>query len=584
MNGKHFEPVFIGLGGSPGPILAEHVGSKAAELARLSALRLPVPPAFVLPTSLCAGVIAGDDAAMKAMRNGVVDGIGWLEAATKHRLGDSRSPLFVSVRSGAERSMPGMLDTVLNVGMNAASVHGLIRLTGNPRMAFDSYRRFIQSYAEVVGGVSPGGFAGLLAQMIGAEGVANEAELDSEALERLVEQFLGMAARLGHAPPFDPSDQIDEAARAVYRSWESARAREYRRLNSLDGLKGTAVTVQAMAFGNSGGDSGAGVAFSRDPATGANELYVDFLADAQGEDVVSGRRSPADAALLKRRMPEVARQLEEGARALEAACGDVQDMEFTVERGRLWFMQTRTAKRTPRAALKIAVDLVEEGVIDRKEALARVADVDLAAARASRFAESATPVREGGRRLSRRRLRACLLHQRAGEGGGGARRARDPDPARHLHRGRRRIRRRPGDSHRRRRPHRPCGGRRPADGQGLPGRMPRARCRRTSGLRDPRRPANPRGRLDRARRRDRRDFARAPRDRRRRDARDRDHPPVEERGGVNAGRAAEATPFGARSLDSKPARRDLEPKDSACAKHVPCDGVDSRPRSERCGQ
>ena len=392
MNGKHLEPVFIGPGGSPGAILAEHVGSKAAELARLNALRLPVPPAFVLPTSLCGGVIAADDAAMKAMRNGVVAGIGWLEAATKHRLGDGRSPLFVSVRSGAERSMPGMLDTILDVGMNAASVHGLIRMTGNPRMAFDSYRRFIQSYAEVVGGVSPGGFAGLLAQMIAAEGVANEAELDSEALERLIEKFVGLAAHAGHAPPFDPIDQIAEAAHAVYRSWESARAREYRRLNSLEGLKGTAVTVQAMAFGNSGGDSGAGVAFSRDPATGAKELYVDFLADAQGEDVVSGRRSPADATLLKRRMPEVARQLEEGAHALEAACGDVQDMEFTVERGRLWFLQTRTAKRTPRAALKIAVDLVEEGVIDRKEALARVADVDLAAARASRFAEPAEPV------------------------------------------------------------------------------------------------------------------------------------------------------------------------------------------------
>ena len=276
MSDKHLEPVFIGPGGAPGPVLAEHVGSKAAELARLSALRLPVPPAFVLPTSLCAGVIAGDDGAMKAMRAGIVAGIGWLEAATKHHLGDSRSPLFVSVRSGAERSMPGMLDTVLDVGMNAASVHGLIRLTGNPRMAFDSYRRFIQSYAEVVGGVSPGGFAGLLAQMVDAEGVANEAELDSEALERLIEKFFALATHLGRAPPFGPIDQIDEAAQAVYRSWESARAQEYRRLNALEGLKGTAVTVQAMAFGNSGGDSGAGVAFSRDPATGAKELLRGF--------------------------------------------------------------------------------------------------------------------------------------------------------------------------------------------------------------------------------------------------------------------------------------------------------------------
>ena len=391
MSARNLEPVFIGPGGSADPVLASHVGSKAAELARLSALHLPVPPAFVLPTSLCAGVIAGDDDALKAMHKGVVAGIGWLEAATRRHLGDARSPLFVSVRSGAEKSMPGMLDTVLDVGMNAKSVHGLIRMTGNPRMAYDSCRRFIQSYAEVVGGVAPGSFAGLLTKMIAAEGAANEEELDSEALERLTDDFLALATRLGHAPPFDPIDQITEAAQAVYRSWESNRAKEYRRLNALSGLAGTAVTVQAMAFGNSGGDSGAGVAFSRNPATGAKELYVDFLADAQGEDVVSGRRTPSDAALLHRRMPEVARQLEQGTRALEAACRDVQDIEFTVERGRLWFLQTRTAKRTPRAALKIVVDLAEEGVIDRAEALGRVAEVDLAAARASHFTESAEP-------------------------------------------------------------------------------------------------------------------------------------------------------------------------------------------------
>ena len=207
----------------------------------------------------------------------------------------------------------------------------------------------------------------------------------------MIARISGARRPTSAAPPHDPIDQLAQAARAVYLSWESPRAKEYRRLNGLPGLAGTAVTVQAMVFGNSGGDSGAGVAFSRDPATGVKALYVDFLADAQGEDIVSGHRSPGDAALLARRMPDVARQLEEGARALEAACGDVQDIEFTVERGRLWFLQTRAAKRTPRAALKIAVDLVGEGVISRKEALARVADVDLAAARASRFVEPAEP-------------------------------------------------------------------------------------------------------------------------------------------------------------------------------------------------
>jgi pyruvate, orthophosphate dikinase len=387
-----YEPVFIGQGGPASPAPAAHVGSKAAELARMIGLRLHVPPAFVLPTSLCASVIAGDEAATKALRRGVTAGIGWLESATKQRFGDPRAPLFVSVRSGAEKSMPGMLDTILDVGMNHTSVHGLIRMSGNPRLAFDSYRRFIQSYAEVVGGAPADGFDRLLAEMIRSEGVGDETELDSEALERLVQQFLALATQLSCAPPALPVDQLTEAAHAVYMSWESARAQEYRRLNALEGLKGTAVTVQAMVFGNSGGDSGAGVAFSRDPATGAKELYVDFLQDAQGEDIVSGRRTPAGAALLKRRMPEVWRQLEEGARALEADCRDVQDMEFTVERGRLFFLQTRAAKRTPRAALKIAVDLVEEGLIGRKDALKRLAATDLEATGVSRFAEPAETV------------------------------------------------------------------------------------------------------------------------------------------------------------------------------------------------
>ena len=392
MSGASFDPVLIGPGGSTGPISAADVGSKAAELQRLASLRLPVPPAFVLPTSLCAGVVAGDEAALKALRKGLVAGLGWLAQTTKRRLGDARAPLFVSVRSGAERSMPGMMDTILNVGMNATSVHGLIRLTGNPRMAFDSRRRFIEGYAEVVGGVSHGGFASLTAEMVRAEGVVNESELDSEALERLVDQFQALAVRLGRPPPDDPIEQVAEAAEAVYRSWEGQRAREYRRLNALEGLEGTAVTVQMMAFGNSGGDSGAGVAFSRDPATGEKALYVDFLADAQGEDVVSGRRSPSDAAAFARRMPEAARLLGEAARAMEADRRDVQDIEFTVERGRLWFLQTRAAKRTPRAALRTAVDLVDEGLIDVAEALRRVADVDLAAARVSRFSEAAEPV------------------------------------------------------------------------------------------------------------------------------------------------------------------------------------------------
>ncbi len=394
MSGENFEPAFIALGGAPKTLSAALYGSKAAELARINSMRLPVPPAFVLPTSLCAPVIAGDPNALEIMRKSLVAGVARLEAVTARQLGDARTPLFVSVRSGAEKSMPGMLETILDVGMNPTSVHGLIRATGNPRLAFDSYRRFVLSYVEVVGGLSIKPFDEALAAMIHTEGVDHEAELDSEALERLVGDFLEIAAAQGATPPRDPIEQLTQAARAVYLSWQSPKAREYRRLNALEGLQGTAVTVQAMVFGNSGGDSGAGVAFSRDPATGAKGLYVDFLADAQGEDVVSGRRTPADAALLARRLPQVARQLAEGAEALEKAGADVQDVEFTVEHGKLFFLQTRAAKRTPRAALKIAVDLAAEGLIDRDEALRRIAGIDLAKAGAATFTQAAPKIAE----------------------------------------------------------------------------------------------------------------------------------------------------------------------------------------------
>lgn len=371
------EPFIIGMAdASPDPNEAL-IGSKAAQLARMSGLGLAVPPAFVLPTSLCESVNRKEPAAQQALRNGLRLGVARLEAATGRRLGDSRSPLLVSVRSGAARSMPGMLDTILDVGMNAQAVQGLVRLTGNPRLAFDSYRRFVQSYAQVVDGAADG-FDRALAAMLRTEEAASEDELDCEALERLTGEFIDIAFRAsGRRPPEDPAEQLEAAARAVYASWRSARAREYRRINKLEDLAGTAVTVQVMAFGNSGSRSGAGVAFSRNPATGADELYIDFLSDAQGEDVVSGRRTPGDAAALARRLPEAARNLALAARRLEQEFQDVQDIEFTVEDGKLYFLQTRAAKRTPRAALKIAVDLVREGLIGPAEALRRLEGVDL---------------------------------------------------------------------------------------------------------------------------------------------------------------------------------------------------------------
>jgi pyruvate,orthophosphate dikinase len=389
------EPVFIASGFSSPAVTAELAGSKAAELWHMARLGLDVPPAFVLPTTLCAGVNAEDRNALGAVERGLAKGIAWLEERTGRRFGDSRAPLLVSVRSGAAVSMPGMLQTVLDIGLNEESLHGLVRLSGNPRLAFDSWRRLIQSHAEVVGGVPAARFDRVLADVVQSERVESEAELDSEALERLALAYRDLAVRLGSALPDDPRHQLAEAARAVFQSWQAPRAVEYRRLNQVPDDGGTAVTVQAMVFGNSGPRSGAGVIFSRNPANGADEPYLDFLFDAQGEDVVSGRRTPIDARRLQARLPEVARKLDEGVRLIERERHDAQDVEFTVEEGRLYFLQTRSAKRTPIAALRMAVAMVREGLIDRATALARMAPLDLSTLAVSRFAEEATPVAAG---------------------------------------------------------------------------------------------------------------------------------------------------------------------------------------------
>jgi pyruvate,orthophosphate dikinase len=357
----------------------------------MTALGLNVPPAFVLPTTLCADVNREDRDALDTVAAGLREGIARLERATGRHFGDDRSPLLVSVRSGAALSMPGMLSTILDVGVNQGSVRGLIRQTGNPRLAWDCYRRFLRMFCEVVGNTPPGDrFSACVDEMIRAEDVAEESDLDSEALERLAHQFEQIAAETtGRAEREDPFEQLLAATRAVYRSWDGERAREYRRLNDLDHLTGTAVTVQAMVFGNAGFESGAGVAFSRNPATGAKELYVDFLFDAQGEDVVSGRRIPSDAGLLFARLPQAAEALSKGATCLEREFRDIQDLEFTIENGQLYFLQTRPAKRTPRAGLRVLIDLVAEGIIDRKTALARFSEIDVARASIARFGEKA---------------------------------------------------------------------------------------------------------------------------------------------------------------------------------------------------
>ena len=365
-------------GGSHELASAEEIGAKAANLARMAALGLPVPPAFVLPVRLCADIVAGKSHATRDLRDGLREGIAFLEEAAGKSFGDQRKPLLVSVRSGAARSMPGMLDTVLNVGCTSAAVRGLIRCSGRPHLAWDCRRRFLESYAETVAGLDPAPLAARLGELVAAEGVESDRELDSEALERLACDERKMVEDSDDGWLEDAATQLECSARAVYRSWMSERAQTYRRLEQLEHLEGTAVTIQAMVFGNGGPSSGAGVAFSRDPSTGARQPVIDVLFDAQGEDVVSGRRTPDTERTLSRALPSVADELGSVLKQLEREFRDVQDVEFTIEEGKLWILQTRAAKRTPRAALKIAIDLVHDGLITREQAQERIAGIDLA--------------------------------------------------------------------------------------------------------------------------------------------------------------------------------------------------------------
>jgi pyruvate,orthophosphate dikinase len=379
--------IALGKAGAATGSLSE-MGSKAFNLQRMAAAGLPVPQAFVLGTAWC-GLQRDDPAsARQALREALAEWTRRLEQACGLAFGGERKPLLVSVRSGAPVSMPGMMDTVLNVGLTDRTVRGLVRLTGNPRLVWDSYRRLVQQYAQVVHGAEAGAFEELVAAALAKAGVANERELDFESLAGLATECLEAFADVTGSPfPQDPREQLEAAAVAVLESWRSARATEYRRLHGIDDAMGTAVTVQRMVFGNAGGTSGSGVGFTRDPATGENRLYLDFLFNAQGEDVVSGRHAVTDTARLPAALPEVAQRLEELRHALEAAFGDAQEFEFTVQDGRLYLLQTRTAKRTPWAALRIAVEQVREGIVAPENALARLESLDLEAIERRRVAD-----------------------------------------------------------------------------------------------------------------------------------------------------------------------------------------------------
>jgi len=351
------------------------VGFKAYNLMRMSAIGLPVPHGFVLGTAYCRAFL---DHKLPDLRDLLASQVRRLEAGTGLVFGGERKPLLLSVRSGAPVSMPGMLDTVLDVGLNSTTLRGFLRMTGNPRLVWDSWRRLIQSFAEVVHGVASGEFDRLLAETLAEHRLATSRDLDFHQMKLLAAVYLDLYTHLVGAPfPQDPLDQLEAAASAVFRSWNSDKAVAYRRINGLADDLGTAVTVQRMVFGNAGGTSGSGVAFSRDPASGENRLYLDFLANAQGEDIVSGRRALSASDDLASLLPLVYREVVEVARQLEQEFHDTQEFEFTVQDGKLYLLQTRGGKRTPLAALRMAVEQVAEGLIEPAGALERLAHLDL---------------------------------------------------------------------------------------------------------------------------------------------------------------------------------------------------------------
>jgi len=359
--------------------LKELLGGKGAGLAEMSNIGIPCPPGFTITTEVCTGFYKAGRRLPKGLDREIRTALGKVEALTGRRLGDPERPLLVSVRSGARVSMPGMMDTVLNLGLNDATVEGLARASGNPRFAWDSYRRFCAMFGDVVLGMKPENkedrdpFEVILERKKQACGVALDSDLPVEALRGLVGEFKAeVTARKGIDFPEDPFDQLLQSISAVFRSWENDRAVAYRRLNAIPSDWGTAVSVQAMVFGNMGDDSGTGVAFTRNPASGENEFYGEFLVNAQGEDVVAGIRTPQRIPELESRWPAIARQLEEVRERLERHYREMQDIEFTIEGGKLYVLQTRTGKRTGLAAVRIAVEMAAQGIINRDEAVLRV--------------------------------------------------------------------------------------------------------------------------------------------------------------------------------------------------------------------
>jgi pyruvate, orthophosphate dikinase len=364
---------FFGDGdGDGGREMKPVLGGKGANLAEMSRLGIPVPPGFTISTEACRHFLR-DHSYPEGLREEVEANIRRLEEVTGKQFGGSENPLLVSVRSGAVVSMPGMMDTILNLGLNDRTVHSLAAAAEDERFAYDSYRRFIQMYGDVVLGVHSEHFEKLLEAVKLHADVRDDNRLPVSALRELVEEFKVLVEQSTHTPfPEEPQTQLWGAVDAVFRSWDTPRAKAYRRVNRIPEDLGTAVTVQTMVFGNMGDTSGTGVAFTRNPSTGEPEFFGEFLVNAQGEDVVAGIRDPLPIARMAEYLPEAYRQLVEAQHRLEQHYRDVQDLEFTVERNTLYMLQTRTGKRTAAAAVRIAVDMVDEGLIDREEAIRRV--------------------------------------------------------------------------------------------------------------------------------------------------------------------------------------------------------------------
>ena len=348
------------------------LGGKGANLAEMTNIGLSVPPGFTVTTEACIRYL-DEGALWDELEAEIRAHISKIEEVTGKKFSDNENPLLVSVRSGAVISMPGMMDTILNLGLNDQAVEGLAKKTGNPRFAYDSYRRFIQMFGDVAMSVPKSLFDYHLEKRKSDKGVANDTDLDAEDLKALVVDYKAVYKdQIGKNFPEDPYEQLFEAVRAVFRSWNNPRANVYRTLHGIDHHLGTAVNVQTMAFGNTGDKSGTGVAFSRDPSTGDAGIYGEYLINAQGEDVVAGIRTPQKIATLKEIMPSVYEEFMSGVAKLEAHYRDMQDIEFTIENEKLYFLQCRNGKRTASAAVNVAVDLVEEGVITKEEAIMRV--------------------------------------------------------------------------------------------------------------------------------------------------------------------------------------------------------------------